>query len=117
MFDFLKVLTTTKKPAAAAKKPPRGNSRVEFDGKSFPIGAITPAGMVATGFDGSLIKGQNARINVIVDDHVAKFSFATTVIITDTSGGNMTAQWSMLAPDTEALLRKYAALKKQKAGR
>ncbi|HRQ83312.1 MAG TPA: hypothetical protein PKZ97_19530 [Azospirillaceae bacterium] len=116
MLDFLKI--NVKKAPPKKKGPPKApNNWVQIDSKSFPLGAITPAGFVATGFDGSLIKGQNAKLIVSVDDQFANFNFAVTVIVIDVAGDKLTGQFGMLPPETETLIRKYAQLRKQKAGK
>lgn len=116
MLDFLKI--NVKKEPPKKKGPPKPpDNRVQIDSKSFPLGAITPSGLVATSFDGSLVKGQNAKLTVSVDDQFAKFSFSATVTVADAAGDKLTAQFGMLPPETEALIRKYAQLRKQKAGK
>ena len=116
MLDFLKI--SVKKAPPKKKGPPKApNNWVQIDSKSFPLGVVTPSGFVATGFDGSLIKGQNAKLIVAIDDQFAKFNFAVTVIVIDVTGDKLTAQFGMLPQETESLLRKYAQLRKQKAGK
>ena len=90
---------------------------MQIDSKSFALGAITPSGFVVTGFDGSLIKGQNAKVGISVNDQFAKFAFDATVVVADVAGDKMTAQFGMLSPDMEGLIRKYVALRKQKGGK
>ena len=111
-FDFLKVGVTEKKKPAA----PKAQSCIEFDNKSFPLGAITTKGFVATNFDGSLIRGQNARVAVKVDDAFGRFSFASTVAIADASGGKLVGEWNMLTPEIESAIRAHGQARK-KAGR
>lgn len=115
MFDFLKV--SVKKEPAKKGGGKTGSNRVQIDSKSFSIGAITPSGFIATSFDGSLVKGQNARLSVFIDDQFAKFNFDATVTVADTSGGVLTVQFGMLSPEIEGMLRKYAQLRKQKPGK
>lgn len=115
MLDFLKV--SVKKEPAKKGSPKAPDNQVQIDSKSFPLGAITVSGFVATNFDGSLVKGQNAKLTVSVDDQFAKFSFSTTVTVADVAGGKLTAQFGMLPTETEALIRKYAQMRKQKAGK
>jgi hypothetical protein len=115
MFDFLK--TTVKKETPKKAAPKAADNRVQIDSKSFPLGAVTPSGFVVTGFDGSLIKGQNARVSISVNDQFAKFAFDSTVVVADVAGDKMTAQFGMLPPEIEDLIRKYAALRKQKGGK
>lgn len=118
MLDFLKIAVGAKPPPK--KKPPPGykggNNVIQVDSKSFPIATITSSGLVATGFDGSLIKGQNARVTISVDDSVGKFSFATTVVVAETSGDKLVVQFGMIPPETEALLKKYAQARKARGG-
>lgn len=122
LFDFLKtsVKGDKSKPGgkavgkAGAKAGPRkatGNT-VAFDGKSFPLTAITAKGFVASGFDGSLISGQNARITVAVDDPFGRFGFTTNVMISEADNSKCVGAWMMIAPDLEAVIRKYNQNKK-----
>lgn len=115
MLDFLKISVKKEPVKKGPPKPP--NNQVQIDSKSFPLGAITVSGLVATGFDGSLVKGQNAKLSVSVDDQFAKFNFSATVTVLDAAGGKLTAQFGMLPTETEALIRKYAQLRKQKPGK
>ncbi|PWC33114.1 hypothetical protein [Azospirillum sp. TSO35-2] len=110
LFDFLKVTVDDKKTSKPAR---RMVSVVEFDGRSYPIASLTSKGLVARGFDGTLIVGQNARVSVRVDDGAGKFSFATTVSVVDTKDGKMTATWTMLPTEVDTVIRQYAQLRKQ----
>lgn len=117
VLDFLKITIFDKKPKPGPKRPARTSSNViEVDSKSFPLAAITAKGLVATQFDGSLIRGQNARITVKIDDEIGKFSFATTIAVNEVKDGTMVGEWMMLDPQLEATIRKYNQIKKQKAG-
>lgn len=111
LFDFLKttVKSPTKKPGAAGGR--KGGSIV-VDGKSFPLSVITPKGFATSGFDGSLIAGQNARITVTVDDSYGRFGFSTTVIVSEADNTKCVGAWMMLAPEHEAAIRKYNQNKK-----
>ena len=112
LFDFLKVtVVETKKPIVI-----RSQSCIEFDSKSFPIAVITTKGFVATRFDGSLIRGQNARVTVKVQDEFGRFSFGTTIGVNDGEGGKLVGQWTMLAPEIEAAIRNYGMARKRKSG-
>jgi hypothetical protein len=111
LFDFLKVTVPEKKKTA-----PQNRSCVEFDNKSFPLAAITTKGFVATQFDNSLVRGQNARVVVKVDDEFRRFSFATTIGVNETSGGKLVGEWSMLTPEVEGAIRSYVQIRKRKAG-
>ncbi len=118
LFDFLKVTVKDPKPAprrAAASNAP--SSVIEFDGKSFPLGAISHKGFVATGFDGSLIPSQTARITVRIDDACGKFTFSATVTIEEVKGGSVSGAWNMLPTEVEATIRKYLQIRKQKTGK
>lgn len=115
ILDFLKINEKKKPVKKAAPRP--DNNRVQIDSKSFAVAAITPSGFVASGFDGSLIRGQNARVGISIDDNFAKFAFDATVVVADVAGDKMTAQFGMLNPDTEGLLRKYTQMRKAKAGK
>ncbi len=117
MFDFLKVSVGDKKKPAAARRADAPGSCIEFDGKSFPLASINSQGFVATGFDGSLIVKQTARITVRVADPYGNFTFPVTVGITDVRDGRVAGAWSMLPADVEATIRKYAQLRKQKTGK
>lgn len=112
LFDFLKISVKKKPVKKSAPRP--DNNRVQIDSKSFAIAAITPSGFVAAGFDGSLVKGQNARVSVSIDDNFAKFNFDVTVVVVDAAGDKLTAQFGMLQPEIEGLLRKYAQMRKAK---
>lgn len=117
ILDFLKVVVGAKKPVKRKPAPYKGGSNyIQIDSKSFPIALITGSGLVATGFDGSLIKGQNARVTIAVNDSIAKFNFATTVLVTETTGDKLIVQWQMLPPDLEALLKKYAQARRGRSG-
>jgi len=113
LFDFLKIAVPGKTPAKAAARMPV--SIVEFDGRSFPIASLTTKGFVTKSFDGSLIQGQNARVNVRVDDTAGKFTFAATITVTDTAGSKLTGAWTMLPTEVEGVIRKYVQLRKQAA--
>ena len=55
---------------------------IEFDGKSFPLAAVSHKGFVATGFDGSLIPSQTARITVSIGMLIAGalvFNYVITI--------------------------------------
>ncbi len=118
LFDFLKIDVKDKKSAATkGGRAPSAGSRIEFDGKSFPLAAITTKGFVAGRFDGSLVKGQNARLSVVVDDAFGRFSITSTVAITDVKDGNVVGEFSLLDPDTEATIRAYAQKRKASGGR
>lgn len=119
LFDFLKTSVKDKKtagkPGAAkpgARKAAGGGSSIAFDGKSFPLAAITTKGFVTSSFDGSLIAGQNARITVTVDDPYGRFSFTSNVAISEADGNKCVGAWMMLAPELEAVIRKYGQNKK-----
>ncbi|RTR19228.1 hypothetical protein EJ903_14075 [Azospirillum griseum] len=113
LFDFLKVSVKTKTPAKSA--PRAGHSLIEYDGRSFPIAALTTKGFATTTFDGSLIQGQNARVTVKVDDQAGKFTFAATIAVTDTQGGRLIGNWTMLPTEVEDVIRQYAQIRaKQK---
>ncbi|HYH18164.1 MAG TPA: hypothetical protein VD995_06065 [Azospirillum sp.] len=121
ILDFLKITIFDKKskakPKPGAKRPARTPGNViEVDSKSFPIAAITTKGFVVTQFDDSLIRGQNARITVKIDDAFAKFSFATTIAVNEVKDGKMVGEWMMLDPQLESTIRKYGQIKKQKGG-
>lgn len=111
MFDFLKVSVKAPPAKKAGPKPP--NNRIQIDSKSFPINIISTAGLAATGFDGSLVKGQNARVSVVIDDRFAKFSFDSTVTVAEASGERLAVHFGMLTPEIEGLIRKYVQLRKQ----
>jgi len=118
LFDFLKVaVVDKKKPAGPARRAPAGSSTIEVDSKNFPLAAITTKGFVAGNFDGSLVKGQTARITVKVDDDCGKFTFPATVGVNEVKDGKLVGEWSVLAPEIEATIRKYAQNRKQKSGR
>lgn len=117
VLDFLKVLITDKQKPQGAKAARANNSKIEFDGKSFPLAALTDKGFVATQFDGSLIAGQTARITVKVDDDIGMFSFPATVAINDASNGKCVGQWTLLTPDMVTRLKTYAQRRKDKAKR
>lgn len=121
LFDFLKTTVRDKnkkeaaKAAAAGKAGPRkagGGSFIAFDGKAFPLAAITTKGFVTANFDASLIAGQNARIAVTVDDSYGRFSFATNVTISEADGKRCVGAWMVLAPDLEAAIRQYGQNRK-----
>lgn len=118
LFDFLKttVVDPKKKPASRAGGGggKGAGSFVSFDGKSFPLAAITPKGFVTAGFDGSLIAGQNARLSVSVDDAYGRFSFTANVAISEADGRKCVGAWMMLPPELEAAIRQYS--QKKKAG-
>ncbi|WP_029011164.1 hypothetical protein [Azospirillum halopraeferens] len=116
LFDFLKIIVSdpSKKRTAAARAKPRSASCVEVDHKSFPLAALTARGFVATGFDGSLIKGQNARLVVKVDDEVGRFSFPATVTIAEVQGDKLVGEFQLLTPELEQTLRTYAQRQKRK---
>lgn len=111
LFDFLKITVggTRKKRAPAKPKKPINTSKnvVEIDGKRFPLAAITDKGFVVGQFDGSLIRGQNAHLTVIVDDELAKLTFTTTVGVTEVKDGKMVAQWNLITPEMANTLRTY----------
>ncbi|MFL7905200.1 hypothetical protein [Azospirillum argentinense] len=119
LFDFLKVTVKDEKKAAPRRpNPPGGPSNViEFDGKSFPLAGVSHKGFVATGFDGSLIPSQTARITVRIDDACGKFTFAATVTIEEVKGGSVSGAWNMLPPEVETTIRKYLQIRKQKTGK
>ncbi len=127
LFDFLKIVVGAKKPTKHSKNTKHGKpaarpsasavSVVEFDGKSFPIAALTTKGFATTSFDGSLIQGQNARVSVRVDDAAGKFTFAATIAVTDTQNGRLVGAWTVLPTEVEDVIRKYSQLRKQKAGK
>ncbi|HYD64790.1 hypothetical protein [Azospirillum sp.] len=119
VLDFLKITIFDKKPKTKPGAKPatkRAANVIEVDSKTFPLAAITTKGFVVTGFDDSLIRGQNARITVKVDDAFAKFSFATTIAVNEVKDGKMVGEWMMLDPQLETLIRKYGQIKKQKSG-
>ncbi|RJF84236.1 hypothetical protein D3877_06580 [Azospirillum cavernae] len=113
LFDFLKVAVKDKKPAKPARM---AVSVIEFDGRSFPIAALTTKGFATKAFDGSLIQGQNARVTVRVDDPAGKFSFAATIAVTDTQGGKLVGVWTMLPTEVEDVIRKYAQIRSKQQG-
>lgn len=115
MFDFLKIIVSDrKKPAKAARKPKTPNNLVSFDGKSFPLLTVTSKGFVAGNFDGSLIKGQAARVTVKLDDSFAKLDFQCSIgVVEAQTGGRLVGEWNLITPELETTLRKYAQLKKQ----
>lgn len=121
LFDFLKVTVADGKTRKAPPGRPAGNgasaSVVEFDGKSFPLTGITTKGFSAGGFDGSLIKGQTARVTVKVNDDAGKFSFAAAIGVSQAEGGKLIGEWSVLTPEVEGVIRKYLQIRKQKTGR
>lgn len=114
LLDFLKISVSKGKTVA---KPKRANNAIEVDGKRFPLAAITEKGFVADQFDGSLVKGQNARLTVQVDDEFAKLSFATTVLVTETKDRRLVAAWNLLTPELTDTLRKYGQRKKRAAAK
>lgn len=116
LFDFLKVSVAEDKAKKAAPRRTPG-SAVEFDGKSFPLTAITTKGFAAGGFDGSLIKGQTARVTVKVDDEAGKFTFPATIGVNQADGGKLVGEWTVLTPEVEGVIRKYLQIRKQKTGR
>lgn len=114
MFEFLKIVVPGKRAKPAPKAPQRAQiCAVDIDGKRFPIAAITDKGFVATGFDGSLIAGQNARITVVIDDAYAKLQFATTVLVTEAKGERLVTAWNLITPELTETLRKYSQRRKQ----
>lgn len=117
LFDFLKVTVKDEKKAAPRRASAPASNAIEFDGKSFPLAAVSHKGFVATGFDGSLIPSQTARITVRVDDACGKFTFAATVTIEEVKGGSVSGAWNMLPTEVEATIRKYLQIRKQKTGK
>ncbi len=115
VLDFLKVMIADKKKPSSPKGPRANNSKIEFDGKSFPLAAVTDKGFVATQFDGSLIAGQTARIMVKVDDEIGLFSFPATVAINDASNGKCVGEWTLLTPELASRLKTYAQRRKDKS--
>lgn len=115
MLDFLKIIVGDRKqPARPARKAKTPNNIVAFDGKSFPLLTVTSKGFVAGGFDGSLIKGQTARIAVKIDDSFAKLDFQCSIgVVEAKEGGRLVGEWNLITPELENTLRKYAQLKKQ----
>jgi len=122
LFDFLKVTVKDEKKAAPRRQSSNGPSAsssnvIGFDGKSFPLAGVSHKGFVATGFDGSLIPSQTARITVRIDDACGKFTFTATVTIEEVKGGSVSGAWNMLPPEVEATIRKYLQIRKQKTGK
>lgn len=117
LFDFLKVTVKDEKKAAPRRTSAPASNVIEFDGKSFPLAAVSHKGFVATGFDGSLIPSQTARITVRVDDACGKFTFPAAVTIEEVKGGSVSGAWNMLPPEVEATIRKYLQIRKQKTGK
>jgi len=115
LFDFLKVSVPAKKPPKTAQRMPV--SIVEFDGRSFPLASLTTKGFVTKSFDGSLIPGQNARVTVRVDDAAGKFTFAATITVADTAGSKLVGTWTILPTEVDGVIRKYAQLRAQQAGK
>lgn len=116
MLDFLKIMVMDrKKPAARpARKPKTPNNFVSFDGKSFPLLTVSSKGFMAGDFDGSLIKGQKARVAVKIDDGLAKLDFQCSIgVVEARQGGRLVGEWTLITPELENTLRKYAQLKKQ----
>lgn len=118
LFDFLKITVKDKKsakPAPRAAQTSAGHSVIEFDGRSFPIAALTTKGFATSAFDGSLIQGQNARVTVKVDDPAGKFTFSATVTVADAKDDRLIGNWTMLPTEVEDVIRKYAQIRaKQK---
>ncbi|CAO3421022.1 hypothetical protein [Azospirillum endophyticum] len=115
LFDFLKVAVNDKKPAKPAARMPV--SVIQCDGKSFPILSLTPKGFVARGFDGSLVVGQNAKVSVRVDDPAGKFTFNATVSVVEIKGDTVGATWTILPTEIDAVIRRYAQLRKTQDGK
>lgn len=116
MFDFLKV-TVQNKTASPQKKAAGAGSCVMFDNKSFPLAALNHRGFVISGFDGSLVKGQKAHVTLSVDDSIGKFSLTTAVLVTEVTGDKMAAEFNLITPEMESLLKQYNQRKKQAPGR
>ncbi|SMH58469.1 hypothetical protein [Azospirillum agricola] len=114
LFDFLKITVPAKKPAKAPSR--LSVSIVEFDGRSFPLAALTTKGFVTKSFDGSLIPGQNARVTVRVDDTAGKFTFSATITVADTAGSKLVGTWTMLPTEVDEVIRKYAQIRGKQAG-
>lgn len=115
LFDFLKTSVDKggkAKPGAKAGPRKASGSSITFDGKSFPLSVITTKGFATSSFDGSLISGQNARITVTVDDQFGRFGFTANVMITEADNSKCVGAWMMIAPDMEAVIRKYGQNKK-----
>lgn len=115
MFDFLKIIVSDRKKPVARKprKLKTPNNVVSFDGKSFPILSVTSKGFMAGNFDGSLIKGQAARITVKLDDSFAKLDFQCSINVVEAqTGGRLVGEWNLITPELENTLRKYTQMKK-----
>lgn len=113
-FDFLKVIVNDKPKKSLPEKAKLTNF-VSFDGKSFPITQLTHRGFAVSRFDGSLIKGQKAHITLTVNDQIARFSLTNAVLVVDVTDDRMVAEFNLLTPDMENLLKRYAERRK-KAG-
>lgn len=112
LFDFLKTTVNTNKAPVKPGARKSGAAVVEFDGRSFPLAAITSKGFVFSQFDGSLIAGQNARVTVKVDDPYGRFTFSANVVISEVKDGKCVGVWMMLTPELETVIRQYGQKKK-----
>lgn len=110
VLDFLKVSVVDKRerPKAAA----HAGARVTVDSRAYPIASIGVRGFSVDGFDGSLIAGQRAKVTVSVDEPNCRFNLPLTVEITEVKGTRMTAEFGVLSPETEQLLKRYAEIRK-----
>lgn len=114
LLDFLKVsVKGDQKPKAGSKTGP--SNVVSFDGRNLPLEMITTKGFVASNMDDSLISGQRAKLSVTVNDQFGKFKIDTTVFVSDVGKGRLVAEWTILPPETEALIRKYTQLRKARS--
>lgn len=110
MLDFLKVTVVNKR--ASTKTAARGGARLVVDSRSYPISAIGVRGFSVDGFDDSLVAGQKAKVAISVDEPQCRFNLPLTVTITEVSGARMTGEFSVLPPETEQLLKRYAEIRK-----
>jgi|GEM_PF-2116368 len=111
MFDWLKVFVgggKTKPKKAMGRKPVEAQNRLVVDSRNYPITDISPKGVVAGDFDGSLVQGQNAKVTVVLNDACGKVSFATTVVVDEAKeGGYLRCSWGVLPLEVDSALKTW----------
>ncbi len=110
MLDWLKDIVSDKKapkkPKPGATPPP---SHIKVDSRIYPLVNLTAKGFVAGEADANLIKDMNLAITVAVDDKFGKFTFNTRCTVAGIDAKHhFTGAFSLLPPEVEQVLSKYA---------
>lgn len=112
MWGSLKSVFASEQPTNRRVQPrlqASAESIVKIDSKAYPIKDWSAAGILVEPYNGSLIKGQRVRMEVLIKDGRHNFSFEAHGLVVRAGEGKMAAKFFMLEKYKRAQIAEYFA--------